>query len=230
MADKRTVVKRVKNAVLYSDGTIRLDNCRASYPHLIEPYAGVDEDGKKQEPAYGIVFLMPKLTHVAAKDICKQRIEELMKENKIPKLGADKKFLRDGDQSSKVESSGMFTVSAREKRPPVLRAPSKEKIIRGKTETVRVAGRDVPLKELFYGGCWVNGIIRPWWQSNKHGKRANAGLVAVQFLRNDESFGQNRVSEDDVDESFEATEEMDDSGFDDDLGNADESEELIGGL
>jgi hypothetical protein len=226
MAEKRSVVKRVKNAVLYSDGTIRLDNCRASYPHLIEPYAGKDDDGKEQEPAFGIVFLMPKATHVAAKDLCKLRIEEVMRENKTPKLGADRKFLRDGDQSGKAENEGMFTVSAREKRPPVLRTPSKERIIRGKTETVRVAGREIPLKELFYGGCWVNGIIRPWWQSNGFGKRVNAGLSAVQFLRDGDAFGQVRVTEDDVDDSFEALEELDDSGFDDET----EEAELIGGL
>ena len=31
---ERTIVKKVKNAVLYSDGTLRVTDIRISYPHL----------------------------------------------------------------------------------------------------------------------------------------------------------------------------------------------------
>jgi hypothetical protein len=220
--EQRIAVKTVKNAILYNDGTIRLDNVRCSYPHLIEPYAGDDDNGNKQEPAYGIVFLLPKATHAAAKDLCKFRIEQLMQENKVKAIPADKKFLRDGDMSGKAENEKMFTVSAREKRAPVLRTPSKAKIIRGKTETVTVGSREVAVNELFYGGCWVNGIIRPWWQNNKFGKRVNAGLVAVQFLKDDEAFGEGRITEDQIDDSFDALEDEEsgfaDAGSEDDFG------------
>lgn len=222
-SEKRVPVKRVPNAVLYSDGTIRLDNVRCSYPHLLEPYAGEDENGKKQDPAYGIVLLMGKKTHVAAKDMCKARIEELLKEARIKALPADKKFLRDGDLSGKTENEGMFTVSAREKRAPTLRTPSKQQVKKG--GVVTVDGKEVKVEELFYGGCYVNCIIRPWMQNNKFGKRVNAGLVAVQFVEDGEAFGEGRITESDVDESFDTLED-DESGFDD--GDGDEDD--FGGL
>jgi hypothetical protein len=211
--EERTVIKRVKNAVLYSDGTIRLENVRASYPHLLEPYAGEDEDGKKQEPAYSIVGLMPKATHSAAKEICKARIEEMLREQKVKAIPADKKFIRDGDLAAKAEFEGMFSISARERRAPALRVPSKQKVQKG--TTVSIGGRERKAEEVFYGGCWVNILIRPWWQNNKFGKRVNAGLVAVQFVKDDEAFGEGRITEDQIDDSFETLEEDEDSGFDD---------------
>jgi hypothetical protein len=212
-AEERTVVKRVKFGVLYSDGTIRVENVRASYPHLLEPYAGEDEDGKKQEAAYGIVGLLPKKTHVAVKDLCKARIDEILREKKVKAIPADKKFLRDGDLAAKAEFEGMFSISAREKRAPRLLVPSKQKVQIG--SRVSIGGRERKSEEVFYGGCWVNILIRPWWQDNRFGKRVNAGLVAVQFLRDDEAFGEGRITDDQIEDSFESLEDDESSGFED---------------
>lgn len=197
----REVKKRVKNAILYTDGSIRISGVRFSYPHLKKPYKG---DGDQGEAKFGVVGLMPKKTHRAAKDLIKERIEELLKENKVKALPSDKKFLRDGDQSGKDEHADMYTVSARESRRPPLRNRA--------NEVVEPEDAD----EVFQPGYWGDILIRPWFQNNKYGKRVNAGLSSIQMVKKDEVFGEGRISDEDLDDTFEDYGEDDDSVDDDD--------------
>lgn len=37
-----------------------------------------------------------------------------------------------------------------------------------------------------YSGCYVNAIVEIWAQDNQHGKRINASLLGVQFVRDGE--------------------------------------------
>lgn len=198
MAQERTIVKKVQNAVLYSDGTIRIDNVRASYPHLFVPKAG--EDGGV--PKYSITGLMPKNTHEAAKDLCVEVINGILKEKKVDRLPADRKFIKDGDAAAKDGYDGNWSVAASEVSQPKLR--NKDKSPLTKPDTI-------------YGGCYVTILIKPWWQDNKFGKRVNAGLVAVQFYGPGEPFGQGRISDEEVDDSFDDLDDGDaGSGTDDD--------------
>ena len=205
----REVVKKVKVtlkngktgfAVLYADGTIRIDGVRFSYPHLRKPYAG-DGDG---EPKFGLISLLPKKTHAAAKKLIEERIAELLQENKVKALPSDKKFLRDGDESDKEEHAGYWTVSARETRRPPLRNRLNE----------TVEPEDV--EEVFQPGYWGSVLIRPWFQNNNYGKRVNAGLSSVQMIFEDETFGEGRISDDDLDDTFESYDDDDGSVEDDD--------------
>jgi hypothetical protein len=198
----RTVKTRVTNAVLYDDGLIRIDNCIASYPHLDKAWAG--EEG--QEKKFAISGLMPKDTHRAAKDLIKKAIEALIAENKA-KVPSEKWFLKDGDKTEKPEQQGRFMISARESRRPAVR--NADKSIMDQDE----------IAEKIYAGCRVSILIRPWFQDHKKfGKRVNAGLVAVQFMRDDEPISEGRISDDDVDEMFDEYEEggSDGGGMDDD--------------
>ena len=197
----REIKKKVKNAILYTDGTIRISGVRFSYPHLKKPYKG---DGDTGEAKFGVVGLMPKKTHRAAKDLVKERIEELLKENKVKSLASDKKFLRDGDQSGKAEHEGHYTVSARESRRPPLR----------NRDNSVVEPEDAD--EVFQPGYWGDILIRPWYQNNKFGKRVNAGLSSIQFVKKDEVFGEGRLSDEDLDDTFEDYGDDDDDSFDDD--------------
>lgn len=200
----REIKTQVTNAVLYVDGTIRIDNVRFSYPHLDVPYAKEADIKAGKTPNFGIVALMDKKTHVAAKNLIKARIEELMTENKCAKLAADRKFLRDGDLSAKDNDAGMFTVSARETTAPKLRDRAGNALV----QIIDNEGHYKPsakIKELFYGGAYGSVLIRPWYQDHKeHGKRVNSGLVAVQYVRKGDPFGESRISDDDVDETFES--------------------------
>lgn len=209
MPEDRTVVKKVKNAVLFSDGSIRLENVRASYPNVAEAREQIADDGTKSY-AYSMQALMPKATHREAKDLCKAAVDKMLVDAKLKALPADRKFIKDGDTMAKDETEGQWVVSSREKNRPALRGhlkdPSTGKAMKLDPE------RD---KSVIYGGCYVNVLIKPWFQANKYGKRANASLLAVQFLRDGEPFGEGRIREEDIDDSFDADED-DTGGFDDD--------------
>lgn len=200
------VKTRVSNAVLYTNGLIRIDNVRVSFPHLDKPYAGKEADSNAK-PKYGIVGMLPKGTHEAAKDLIVQRIRELMSENdtKVPK---DKWFIRDGDEAEREEYVNHWIVSARESRRPAVRNRQNELIL----DADEIA-------DLVYGGCYCDLLIRPWYQDGQkvgkgYGKRINAGLVAVRFVRDGESFGDGRIDDSDAWEDGERREEKE---SDDDL-------------
>lgn len=189
-----------KTATLYSDGTIMIYGIRGSYCHLDAPYKG-----KNPKPGdiakYSMVGLMPKKSHVEAKDLIKAEMDRVMRENKVEDLPADKKFLRNGDLAGKPEYKDMWSISAREERKPHIRDRN----------GVKVAPEDV--KSQFQSGYWYNMLIRPWWQPDKgYGRRVNSGLMAVQFVRTDETFGEGGIDDEDVDARFGAI-DNDDAGF-----------------
>jgi hypothetical protein len=201
---RKKIVKEVKNGALYDDGTILIRNVRFSYPHLDKPYAGKKPDGTPMgEPAYSLTGLAPKATHKDVMLLCRDEVRRLLTENKLKDIGADKKFIRDGDLSGKETDAGNWTISAREKTPPILRDEDNRNVERAD------AGRK------FYGGCYGDMLIRPWFQSNQWGKRVNANLLAVKFGKDGEPFGEGRITEDDVDEVFGGVAD-DDDGYDDD--------------
>lgn len=55
-----------------------------------------------------------------------------------------------------------------------------------------------------YGGCYVNGSIELWAQDNKYGKRINATLRGVQFLRDGDAFAATRPAQADEFEDMSA--------------------------
>ncbi len=62
-----------------------------------------------------------------------------------------------------------------------------------------------------YSGCYVNATLTLWAQDNEFGKRVNANLRAVQFVRNGEAFG---VAPVDADDEFDEVQVDDDDGAD----------------
>ena len=196
---KKTVVKDVPGMFTqYDDGTIVIRNVRASYPHLDKPYKGGDQTG---EAAYSITGLIDKQAQKPTFLALRDMIRAMIAEHKLKDIPADRKFLRDGDLSGKESEEGQWKVATRESKPPILRDET--------NNTVQA----VDAARLFYGGCYVDILLRPWWQDNKFGKRVNANLLAVQFKKNGEAFGEGRITEDDADEVFEGVGD-DESGYD----------------
>ncbi len=191
-------------AILYSDGTILINGVRFSYPHLGTAYEGTNDAGVKSEK-YGLKGMMPKATHKPAMRLMKAHMEAMMKDNKTADLASDRKYLRNGDDLGKEEMKGHFVFSASETTPPKLRNAAAQKI-----------ANDKAADAMFYGGMWGNALIRPWWQNHqKYGKRVNAGIAAAQFVRDDEPFGEGRIDDEAVDDTFAPVEGAA-SGFDDD--------------
>jgi ssDNA-binding protein len=211
-------VEEVANAVRYDDGTIMLKNVRASYPHVLKAQPNKNEKGEITGYSYSIKVLLPKDTHVEAKKLVQREIMKILKENnRGEKIPTKLRFLRDGDPADeddvgKPEEAGCWTVSARESKRPVVIDNRKDP----KTGQPRRLNPDNPEdNERIYGGCYVNVMIRPWWQSNVNGKRVNAGLSVVQFRKDGEPFGSGRITDDVVDSRFSSELEDDDGEVED---------------
>lgn len=204
----RTVVKKVKNATLYSDGTIMLALVRASYPHVDKKWA---KNPSKDTPAYSIVGILPTDTHQEAIDLCLEVIQGIIKDqNKGKDIPDDKYFVRDGKPTKKPEYAGAWTVHAREtdNRPVVLN-PDKTEMEQDEIKSTIKAGHRIDI------------LIDPWWQDNDHGQRVNASLRAVRYRYEDEEIGEGTMDKDTAISSFD---DDDDGGF----GGDDEEEN--GGL
>lgn len=200
----RTIVKKVKNAILYSDGCIRVDNVIASYPHLDKPWAKNETDRKK----FSITGLAPKETHAEAKSLLVDEINKLLVSSKIGKLAGEHKFVRNGDDSGKDENEGKWVIKCSEnpeRRPSV-------RTTRGTLMEIE------DIAETVYPGCIVNILLRPWAQNNQHGKKINANLIGVQFVRDGERLGEAPIDDegawDELDEDLGDDLDLDD---DDDL-------------
>lgn len=180
------IKKRGKNFIVYTNGMIKIENVRFSFPHLDKPYAGKNAD-EKSKPKYGIVSMLSKVTHKEAKAAIDERISEILKEAKLTKMPSKDKFCRDGEDEKEAVYSGHWIVSAREERKPAVRNRKAELI----TEPREIA-------DLIEGGYWGSVLIRPWFQNNDYGQKINAGLVGVQHLRDDETFGEGRIDDTDA--------------------------------
>lgn len=205
--------------ILYSDGTIFVEYVRFSYPHLAKPKAfqsdndDEDEGTSKSKASYSVTGMLGKKTHADAIELIETRIAEILKQNKIKKLKADKLFLRDGDDAEQEEYEGFMTISAREINRPPLRNVDGSKLDPSNPKHKAL------IQKLFVGGYWGALLIRPWFQNNKWGKRLNAGLASAQFLMKDETFGEGRLSEEAMDDTFRShgkAEEADGDDYEDD--------------
>lgn len=87
----------------------------------------------------------------------------------------DKTFLHDGDLKEQYEGfPGNYFIAARNKSRPLV-------IDRDKTPLAEKDGKP-------YSGCFVNIILDVWAQDNQFGKRVNATLKGVQFVKDGDAF------------------------------------------
>jgi hypothetical protein len=195
--------KKVGDLVDKGNGRYLLKNVRLSFPYLFEPDEQEGDDGKTKK-SFRCTLLLPKDTHKGVAKKLSRLISEMCEEEYgNPKLAADRKFLRDGDESDVEDHQGHWTVTVRESRRPTL-------VDRERSPTVED-------DELLYSGAWVNVVIRPWAQNgksmkkkNKFGKRINCGFDIVQFVDHDDNLAGN--ARPDVDEVLDELED----DFDDD--------------
>lgn len=186
---------------------VKLQDVRLSFFDGFVPRAQTGDDGKAGTPKYSSTFLFPK-NHPAVAAI-NAAIEKVAKEKwgeKAPAIlkslrANGKVCLRDGATKSEYEGfdGNFFTAASSIKRPRI--------VARDNSPLTQNDGKP-------YSGCFVNGSIEVWAQDNKFGKRVNAGLRGVQFLRDGDSFGGGGapVGEDE----FDALEGSDAPAMDDD--------------
>jgi len=156
---------------------IMLRDVRLAFPQLWK--ATAPKTGG--EAAFSASFLIPKnhkqlpeLT-AAFKALAKEKWGA--KADAVYKAleAADKLCLHDGDAKAEYEGfEGNKFVSARSKTRPSVFDQQRQ-------ELSEADGKP-------YSGCFVNASIELWAQDNSFGKRINAQLRGVQFLRDGDAF------------------------------------------
>lgn len=180
-------------------GEVTLKNVRLSFPHIFKPQPFKNGEG---EPKYNCSFLLHKEKNKAEIEAMRKAINGVAKEKwptDMPKLKPEKLCMRDGDVEDWDGYPGHYYVSASNKRRPAV-------IDRNRSPLTEDDGKP-------YAGCYVNAVVRVWAQDSKEfGKRINASLEAIQFVKDGDAFGAKPV---DVNEKF------------DDLGDTDGETEVF---
>jgi hypothetical protein len=169
---------------------VKLENVRLAFPNLFEAKT-VNGEG---EPAFSSSFLM-KPNHPSVKTL-RDAFETIGRDKWGAKWAAVKKeietkdryCLHDGDTKADYAGfEGNLFVSSRNK------SPRPRVIDRDKSPLTSADGKP-------YAGCFVNASIELWAQDNNYGKRINASLRGVQFLKDGDAFaGGGAASDDDFD-------------------------------
>lgn len=173
---------------------VKLENVRLAFPNLFTPKAVGDG-----EPSYSAAF--PVAPGSANAKALAAAVEAVAKE----KWGA--------------KATGVLTELKSKGRVGYKEAPlSKEGEVydgfedmhslntSSKTRPLVIDGQKNPLTAADgkpYAGCYVNAQVEVWAQDNSYGKRINAQLKGVQFLRDGDAFGGGAPASTDDFESIE---------------------------
>ena len=169
-------------------GRILLKDVRLAFPNLFEPTT-VNGEGK---PRYTAAFILPA-EHPQLDEI-RKKIEAVAREKWKDKAAGTltslyktgKVALHDGDEKAQYDgfAGNLFiAASAQENAAPTV-------IDRDRSPLTQRSGRPYP-------GCYVNASLEFWAQDNAYGKRINAQLRGVQFLRDGDSFSAGRPASSD---------------------------------
>jgi hypothetical protein len=168
---------------------IKIPSARLSFPSLFNMASfGGESTGK-----YEATFILDKKEHAKVIAEIEAVIGKLQKDELKSKVASDKICLKDGDEMDRPEYAGKMTIKASTKKRPLVINRDKSAISED--------------DNIIYAGCYVNGIVTLWAQNNQYGKRINAQLDGVQFVRDGDPFGDGGISVD----QFNAFDDEDDS-------------------
>ena len=179
-------------------GRMMLKNVRLGFPNLFTPTTV----GGEGEPRYSAMLILPpdhpQMAEIKAKmlAVAKDKWKDKGQAVYTTLDKTDKLALHDGDTKAQYDGvAGNFFISAAAQqaaRPTVIDS--------NKSPLTERDGKP-------YAGCYVNVSIDLWAQDNKYGKRVNAQLRGVQFVRDGDAFAAGRPA--DSDEFEEVTEGAD---------------------
>lgn len=175
---------------------IVLKNVRlASYPHLFEPNTGPEGKDKPAWDCKGIIAAndpqiaaLNKVIEEVAKTKWKGEAAEVLAELRAK----DRVCLRDGKTMAKQEgfAGNMFVACRNPDSAPDVRGLDKDPTTGKPIKLTKASGKP-------YGGCFVNLVLDIWPQSNKFGKRVNAKLLGIQYVKDGDAFGPGAPASDD---------------------------------
>lgn len=172
---------------------LKLTNVRLAFPQLFEAKT-VNGEGK---PAFSASFLIAptdaqvKAINAAIDEVAKAKWNTKAEAVLKTMRATDKVCLHDGDLKEQYEGyAGNLYISARSPTRPLV-------IHSDKSPLTEQDGKP-------YAGCYVNASIELWAQDNNYGKRVNASLRGVQFVKDGDAFaGGGAASEDEFDDIAE---------------------------
>ncbi len=186
---------------------MKFSNVRLSYAKLFNPKAFEEGGAERFEATF--LFDPSNPDHNAKIKEIKQTARALMTEafgeDFDPRELRNRVCFGEGNKKDKVPDGYkdmVFLNSANTTRPAVANR-------RG--EPVAEGDENAP-----YSGCFVNATVTFWAQNNKYGKRINANLRGVQFVRDGEAFGRAPISAEDEFEALEDNAPVDDGPPDED--------------
>jgi co-chaperonin GroES (HSP10) len=153
---------------------IKLQNVRLSFASLFKKATFGGEETKFEG-----TFLIDKDEQADTIAEINTAIAAMLKEKKA-KLSPDRICLKDGDEIDYDGYAGHMSIKASNAKRPIV-------IDRDKSPLVEDDGKP-------YSGCYVNAVLELWFQDNTWGKRVNANLLAVQFAKDGEPFGEGGAS------------------------------------
>ena len=177
----------------------KLTNVRLAFPQIFEAKSFQGE-GKAM---FSASFLIDpstkegKLTIIEIEDDLKKvatvkwgaKAEVILKSLK----SADKTCFHNGDLKSEYDGfAGKYYISARSDKRPLI-------LDRDKSALTQAEGRP-------YGGCYVNATVEFWPQDSSYGKRINASLRGIQFVKDGDAFAGGAPASEDEFDSVESDE------------------------
>lgn len=181
---------------------IQLKNVRLSFPRLFT--ARAFRPG--QEPRFEASFLLDPSNkdHASTIQLLRATAKKLAEETWQGKIPKDLKLcFGKGDDKEYDGYSGMVYLTSSNKTRPTV-------VDRNRSPLTEADGKP-------YAGCFVNATVTLWAMNNEFGKRINANLRGIQFVRDGEAFGVKPV---DAEAEFEALEDSSGGGLsegDDDM-------------
>lgn len=169
---------------------IQLKNVRLSFPSIFKRAEFNGQEGK-----FEATFLLDKEQDADQISKLEAAIEAAIKEAKV-KVPSDKRCMKDGDDVEYDGYAGCMSIKASTNKRPTI-------IDRDKT-TLMEDDANAP-----YAGCFVNAIVDIWIQNNSYGKRANANLYGIQFVKDGDSFGSGSGSVDVTDDFDDLDDDLD---------------------
>jgi hypothetical protein len=191
---------------------IKLKNVRLSFPRLFKPKSF----RQGQDARYEATFLIDPSNkeHAALLEQLKAETKKILTAKygagNIPKAFKENLCFKNGDTKDYEGYEGMWFIATANKQRPTV-----------------VDQRKNPLTEADgkpYAGCYVNASITLWAMDNEFGKRVNANLRAIQFVRDGEAFGVKPV---DADEEFDDLGEDESGGGSATPGGADDDDDFL---
>lgn len=179
---------------------VKLKGVRGAFLHLHTPQENTNEDGTKSYKYNGVFIIDPKdpvcnEIRKAMKEAAKAKWADKWEKTHDDLVKKDRVCFRDGTDKSDYDGfDGMMYISASNKVKPLIvdRRPKNE----DGTPNLLTAAHGRP-----YAGCYMNVTVDIWAQDNKFGKRINADLTGVQFVKDGDAFaGGKPASVDDFDD------------------------------